>query len=172
MAGRGRVAERDRAVRVDIQIERAGARQRHRALRVQAAGDGAVVVAHEVAIRVEVAVVALVLWKDWRQKVPKSQRWENLTQDQRVERLLWVAANSIEITKEVPSAIEHGLLRRNRENLTPRAFAKRVARTSGVNPDWNPVAGSPSTGRSSLYLHRFPGRCARDARSVDCLIAA
>jgi hypothetical protein len=48
-----------------------------------------------------VAVVALVLWKDWRQKAPKSQRWENLTQDQRVERLLWVAANSIEITKTV-----------------------------------------------------------------------
>jgi len=48
-----------------------------------------------------VAVVALVLWKDWRQKVPKSQRWENLTPDQRVERLLWVAANSIEITRKV-----------------------------------------------------------------------
>jgi len=48
-----------------------------------------------------VAVVALVLWKDWRQKTPKSQRWENLTRDERVERLLWVAAQNIEICKKV-----------------------------------------------------------------------
>ena len=48
-----------------------------------------------------VAVIALVLWKHWRQKTPKSQRWENLTPDERVERLLWAAANSIEIIKKV-----------------------------------------------------------------------
>jgi hypothetical protein len=48
-----------------------------------------------------VAVVALVLWKDWRQKPPASSRWENLTQDERVERLLWVAAQNIDICKKV-----------------------------------------------------------------------
>jgi hypothetical protein len=48
-----------------------------------------------------VAVVALVLWKDWKQKPPKSSRWENLTLGERVERLLWVAANGIEIIKKV-----------------------------------------------------------------------
>ena len=56
-----------------------------------------------------VAVAALLLWKDWRQKTPKSQRWENLTRDQRVERLLWVAAQNIEICKKaIPANYARG----------------------------------------------------------------
>jgi len=51
--------------------------------------------------RSAVAIVAPVLWKDRRQKAPASSRWENLTQDERVERLLWVAAQNIEICKKV-----------------------------------------------------------------------
>ena len=56
-----------------------------------------------------VAVVALVLWKDWRQRTPKSQRWENLTRDQRVDRLLGVAAWNIEICKKaIPANYARG----------------------------------------------------------------
>lgn len=37
----------------------------------------------------------------WRKKAPESSTWENLTREQRVERLLWVAASEIEICKKV-----------------------------------------------------------------------
>ena len=77
-----------------------------------------------------VAGVALVLWKDWRQTVPKSQRWENLTRDQRVERLLWVAAQNIEIcTKAIPGNYARGSFEyvvRNSES-TIRSHLERLA---------------------------------------------